>query len=59
MPEYKFIYFNGKGRGELSRLIFAAAGKKFEDKRIEFSDWPNVKQGLFLFEKFIDVGHCV
>ncbi|XP_045165661.2 glutathione S-transferase-like [Mercenaria mercenaria] len=43
MPSYKLTYFNGRGRGELSRMVFAAAEKKFEDKRIEFSDWPALK----------------
>nr|AFQ35984.1 glutathione S-transferase sigma 2 [Mytilus galloprovincialis] len=44
MPEsYKLVYFAGKGRGEISRLLFAAAGVKYEDKRITFEDWPKVK----------------
>lgn len=38
MPSYKLTYFNGRGRAELARLIFAAAGVPFEDERI--SDWP-------------------
>ncbi|XP_045166387.2 S-crystallin SL11-like [Mercenaria mercenaria] len=38
-------YFNGKGRGEIIRMVFAAAGKskEFEDRRIEFKDWPQEK----------------
>ena len=28
------IYLNGKGRGEHIRLILAAAGREYEDKRI-------------------------
>jgi len=43
MASYKLQYFDGRGRGELSRMCFAAAGKKFEDVRIDFADWPKVK----------------
>jgi len=37
------MYFNGRGRGETSRLMFHEAGIKFEDKRIEFKDWAATK----------------
>lgn len=40
MPNYKLIYFDGKGRAELSRFILAAADVKYEDSRIDYSDWP-------------------
>ena len=44
MSSYKLTYFNGRGRAELARLIFSAAGVSFEDERI--SDWPGtVKAG--------------
>jgi prostaglandin-H2 D-isomerase / glutathione transferase len=43
MPTYKYTYFNLRGRGETVRLCFAAAGIKFEDKRVEFKDWPAIK----------------
>jgi len=43
MPSYKIIYFNGKGRAELSRLILTAAGEKFEDSRIDFGTWGTLK----------------
>jgi len=39
----KLIYFNGRGRAEVSRLVLAQAGVKYEDKRIEFSEWGEVK----------------
>jgi prostaglandin-H2 D-isomerase / glutathione transferase len=42
MPHYKLYYFNGRGRAELSRLIFAAAGQEFEDVRFT-DDWPKHK----------------
>lgn len=41
--EYKLFYFNFRGRGEVIRLIFAAAGQKFEDQRFEFEEWPKFK----------------
>ena len=46
MAEYKLMYFNGKGLGELSRFIFAAADVPFEDYRIDFKDWPALKTKL-------------
>ncbi|CAF1153495.1 unnamed protein product [Didymodactylos carnosus] len=39
MSTYKLYYFNGRGRAEVCRLIFAAAGQKFEDIRYEFGEW--------------------
>ena len=33
MAQYKVIYYNVKGRGELIRLVFVAAGVDFEDTR--------------------------
>lgn len=46
MPHYKFHYFNGRGRGEISRLILTAAGEKFEDIRYEIEDWPKYKSQM-------------
>ena len=43
MSTYKLYYFNGRGRAEVCRLIFAAAGQKFEDIRYEFGEWPSHK----------------
>jgi glutathione S-transferase len=43
MSTYKLHYFNGRGLGEVSRLIFTVAGQKFEDIRHEHSDWPSHK----------------
>lgn len=43
MVHYKLIYFNGRGLGEVTRLIFAVAGVEYEDVRIERDAWPSKK----------------
>ena len=44
----RLTYFDGAGRAELSRLILAAAGIEFEDRRIDSQDWKELKQGSFV-----------
>jgi glutathione S-transferase len=39
----KLTYFNVCGKGELTRMIFAAGDIKFTDTRIEMGDWAAVK----------------
>ncbi|CAF2067013.1 unnamed protein product [Rotaria magnacalcarata] len=46
MSTYKLYYFNGRGRAEIARLIFAAAGEKVEDIRYEGSKWPSYKSKI-------------
>lgn len=41
MSSYRLHYFNARGRAEVSRLIFAAVGQKFEDIRYERHEWPS------------------
>ena len=43
MVEYKLYYFESRGFAELSRLIFAAAGQKYEDVRFPKEKWPEWK----------------
>ena len=43
MAQYKLSYFNGRGRAEVIRLILAQAGVEYEDKRIAFEDWGQLK----------------
>lgn len=43
MPSYKLNYFNGRGRAEITRLIFAAAGQTYTDNRVASENWPALK----------------
>ncbi|XP_071083849.1 glutathione S-transferase 1-like [Haliotis cracherodii] len=43
MPTYRFRYFNARGLGEVSRLLFAIAGKDYEDVRFTAETWPAEK----------------
>lgn len=43
MPSYTLYYFNGRGRAEICRMLFAAASIQYNDKRIEFSEWTQFK----------------
>ena len=36
-------YFNGRGRAETTRILFAEAGIEYDDKRVEGKDWPALK----------------
>ena len=33
------VYFQIKGKGEVTRHMFALAGVEFEDKRYSFKEW--------------------
>ena len=45
----KLIYFNLRGRAELSRLILAQSGAEYEDKRVEWEsdEWFELKPCKF------------
>lgn len=47
MTDYKLIYFDTTGRGELIRLLFAVAGVEFEDVRLQeeepATEWKQMK----------------
>jgi len=40
---YRLTYFNAKGRAETIRLVFAAAGLPYEDRRIDSDQWAAMK----------------
>jgi glutathione S-transferase len=46
MSTYKLYYFDGRGRAEISRLILATAGQKFEDIRYQPNEWPSHKSEM-------------
>ena len=39
----KLTYFDGRGRGEVARQILAYSGQPWEDDRISFEQWPELK----------------
>jgi len=43
MSQYKLTYFNFRGRGEVARLLFAVAGVKYEDIRVDQAQWLELK----------------
>ena len=43
MSEFKLHYFNARGKGELIRLVLAAAGVEYEDLRYKT---PMAETGL-------------
>lgn len=47
--QYKLIYFNGRGRAEVIRLLFAQTNTSYEDVRIEKDQWPELKPSKYSF----------
>ena len=45
MSSYKLYYFDGRGRAELSRFVFAQAGVEYEDVRVAGAEWGKLKPG--------------
>lgn len=43
-PSLKLTYFNIQGVAERVRLAFVLAGVPFEDRRISFAEWPELKK---------------
>nr|QCC89045.1 glutathione S-transferase sigma 2 [Meteorus pulchricornis] len=43
MTTYKLTYFNLTGLGEPIRYLLSYGGIKFEDHRVSFEEWPNIK----------------
>ena len=43
MAKYTLIYFNGRGRAEVTRLVFAQAGVEYEDRRLTYEEWEEMK----------------
>ena len=58
MTGYKLVYFKARGKGEVTRLLFHAAGIPFEDEQLNRSDWiggkhNDRKEGNLMFFSFI------
>ncbi|XP_050413747.1 probable glutathione S-transferase 5 [Patella vulgata] len=50
MPSYKLVYFDLRGRGEIVRLCFHAAGVTFDEERIDYpSEWTAEKKAAAPF----------
>lgn len=47
MPTFKVVYFNARGRAELTRLMLAHVGQEFEDVRYESEEWAKKKECKF------------
>ena len=66
MAQYHFVYFDLRGRGEYSRVLFALSGAPYTEERIVYPDnWPALKtsklmtiavsmynSNLFVIERF-------
>merc|ERR1712168_1590963 len=46
MPSYKLIYFESKGRAELTRCMFAYGDIQYTDERFPRAEWPEKKKSL-------------
>ncbi|KAJ2993161.1 hypothetical protein HDV02_002601 [Globomyces sp. JEL0801] len=55
IPTVNYFDLGSKGRGEVVRLFFAEAGVEFKDHRIQFADWPALKE-KYISEGFNIVG---
>ena len=42
-PKVELLYFDGYGRAEIIRIILNYGGVEFEDKRVNFEEWPKIK----------------
>jgi len=43
MARYRLVYFKGRARAELVRLIFHAAGEEFDDVQLDDNSWQQIK----------------
>ena len=48
MSTYKLTYFNVRARAELIRFVFAQAGVEYEDVRVSWDQWQELKPSKFI-----------
>ena len=55
MTKYKLTYFDiDGGRGEPVRIAFHAAGIEFDDNRVSFPDFMEIREGLRVVSAFAE-----
>ena len=54
-PKVQLLYFDGYGRAEIIRIILNYGGIPFEDKRVTWEEWPQIKPSKKLL--YIDLIH--
>ena len=53
MSSYKLMYFDGRGKAEVARLMFKLKQVEFKDIRITHEEWPKHKAGELDFFHFL------
>jgi glutathione S-transferase len=43
---YNLVYFDLKGRAEITRLLFSAAGQEYKETKLTHQEWPERKSDL-------------
>ena len=43
MTKFTLTYFDGRGRAEISRWLFAVAEQPFDDVRVSHEEWKKLK----------------
>ena len=49
-PKVQLLYFDGYGRAEIIRIILNYGGIEFEDKRVTWDTWPQIKPSKQWFD---------
>lgn len=47
----QLLYYNLRARAEAIRMLYALAGKEFEDKRFSPEEWPALKPCKFVVKR--------
>ena len=45
---FRLVYFDIRFRAETSRIMFALSGIPYEDKRVQQSEWAELKPSKFM-----------